>query len=128
MRWPVMLGIVGLVLLAPLTGHAETPAAKYTLSLTKEYTPSLWTAEVGYGRRALGKLGFGIKNIVLGWTELFTESHEAVIAGDSVFYGLAKGVTYAVLDELGGIVHLATFPITGLDVPLPDGGTHVLSF
>lgn len=128
MRWPVMLGIVGLALIAPSTSHAETPAAKYTLSLTKEYTPSLWTSQVGYCRRAFGKLGFGIKNLLLGWTELFTESHEAVIAGDSVFYSLAKGVTYAVLDELGGVVHLATFPITALDVPLPDGGTHVLSF
>jgi hypothetical protein len=128
MRWLIALGIVGVVvLITPCRSDAETPA-KHSFSLTKEYTPSAWTAQTGYGRRALGKLGFGVKNILLGWTELFTESHEAVIAGENVVYGVAKGVLYAVLDELGGIVHVATFPITGVDVPLPDGGTHVLSF
>jgi len=127
MRWHATLGIVGLVLIAQPAGHAETPA-KHTLSFTKEYTPGSWTSEVGYGRRAMGKLGFGLKNLFLGWTELFTEAQEGVAGGENVLSSVAKGAWYALLDELGGVVHVATFPITALDVPLPDGGTHVLSF
>ena len=128
MRWLARIGILGMVVAAPMVSSAEPAGAKFTLSLTKEYTASSWTDEMGYGRRALGKLGFGIKNILLGWTELFTESRQAVNAGENLFYGVVKGIENAVADELGGVVQLATFPITLLDTPLPEGGTHILSF
>lgn len=29
-------------------------------------------------------------------------------------------------DTVGGALHLATFPITAFDAPLPEGGTDVL--
>ena len=108
-------------------GMAMGGGAKHTLSLTKDYTPSPWTSEVGYSNRAIGKLGFGIKNLLLGWTDLFTETKEATDAGGNFFKGLGVGLKDAVENELGGAVHLVTFPITCLDAPLPEGGTQLLS-
>ena len=128
MKWLARIGIIGIVVATPMVGYAQNAGAKLTVSLTKEYTASPWTNEVGYGRRALGKLGFGMKNILLGWTELVTESCQAVKAGDNLFIGFAKGVEYTIANELGGVVQVATFPITALDTPLPDGGTQILSF
>jgi hypothetical protein len=93
-----------------------------TLSLTSDYTPSPWTQEVGYGRRALGKLGFGVKNTLLGWTELFTEPMEAENKLAGIGYGLVDGVG----NTVGGLVQTITFPITGLDVPLPEGGIAII--
>ena len=87
---------------------------------------SPWAAEQGWGNQAKGKLVYGVKNTLLGWTELFTEPKEAMDSGGNFFVGLGKGVKNAVFDELGGAVHIATFPITSLDAPLPEGGTQVL--
>jgi hypothetical protein len=95
--------------------------------LTKDYTPSPWTSEVGWSDRALGKLGFGAKNLLLGWTDLFVEPREASQAGENVLKGIGVGVADAVANEVGGAVHILTFPITGLDWPLPEGGTQLLS-
>lgn len=116
------------VLVAPALGYAESasPGARWTLSLTPEYTASPWTAEMGYGNRAGSKLLFGVKNLLLGWTELFTEPKEAIDAGENFFVGLGMGLKNGLFQELGGAVHLVTFPITSLDAPLPEGGTQVL--
>ena len=130
MKRGVMLGIVlGVVAVCPALGFAANAGmgnAKMTLSLTKDYTPSPWTHEVGYGQRAMGKLGFGAKNLLLGWTSLFTEPHQAVSAGDNLLVGIGKGLKNGLENELGGVVHLVTFPLTEVDAPLPDGGVHVL--
>lgn len=127
------LGFVVVVLAAimaalPATGYAAEMAggAKYTLSLTKDYTPSPWTSEVGWSNRAIGKLGFGVKNLLLGWADLFTETKEAMDAGENFFVGLGRGVKDGIENELGGAAHIVTFPITGLDAPLPEGGTQLL--
>ena len=104
-------------------GHAmaggNTPV---TLSLTKDYTASPWTSETTYGDRFKGKFVFGVKNLLLGWTELFTEPKEAVDGGGNFFVGLGKGLKNAVEDELGGVVHLVTSPVPQIDAPLPEGG------
>lgn len=121
----VAVGLVLAVVAAPAIGHAasDMSGAKYTLSLTKDYTPSPWTSEMGYSNRALGKLGFGVKNLLVGWVDLFTEPKEAVDAGENFFVGLGIGLKDALFNELGGAVHIVTFPITGIDAPLPEGGT-----
>ena len=97
-----------------------------TLSLTPNYTASPWTKEMGYANRAGNKFCFGAKNLLLGWTEIFTETKDALDKGDNFFVGLGKGLKNGVEDELGGVVHLVTFPITNLDAPLPGGGTAIL--
>jgi hypothetical protein len=124
----VLAGLVGAVVAAPVVGEAADMAgAKMTLSLTKDYTPSPWTTETGWGNRAKAKLGFGLKNGLLGWTEIITEPKKALDAGDNFFVGLGKGIKNGVGDTLGGIVHTATFFLTELDAPLPNGGTQLLS-
>ena len=121
----VLVGLVGALVAFPAVGEAAD-GAKWTLSLTKEYTASPWTHEVGYTNRMVGKLGFGIKNLLHGWTELFTEPKEALSAGTNFFVGLGKGLKNGLEQELGGVVHLVTFPITAIDAPLPEGGTQLL--
>ncbi len=106
---------------------AEMGGAKVTLSLTKDYTPSPWTQEVGYTSRAMGKLGFGLKNALLGWTDLFTEPKEASSSGAGFLKGVGYGLKDALENELGGVVHVVTFFLTEVDAPLPEGGTQILS-
>lgn len=119
---------VGLVVGSPAVGEAaDGDGAAWTLSLTKDYTASAWTSEVGWSNRALGKLGFGLKNTLLGWTDLFVEPKETVDGGGNLLVGLGIGLKDSLENTLGGILHLVTFPITNLDVPLPEGGTQVLS-
>ena len=125
----VLVGLAGVLVAFPAAGEAATMGggAKWTLSLTKDYTASPWTHEVGYGKRALGKLGFGVKNILLGWTDLIVEPKEASESGGNVLTGIGMGIKDAIENELGGAVHIITFPITAIDAPLPEGGTHLLS-
>ena len=124
----VAAGVVGLLVASPAVGEATEMGGKMmTLSLTKDYTPSPWTSEVGWANRAIGKLGFGVKNLLLGWTDLFVEPREASQAGGNVLQGIGVGVKDALENTLGGAVHLVTFPITCLDAPLQEGGTQLLS-
>lgn len=124
-----ILVLVGLSAALPAVGEAADMGggAKYTLSLTKDSTASPWTSEVGYGTRAISKLGFGIKNLLLGWTDLIVEPQDSMSAGGNFFTGLGIGLKDAVENTLGGVVHIVTFPITAIDVPLPEGGTQLLS-
>ena len=123
----VLAGLIG-VAAAPVVGEAaEMGGAKVTLSLTKDYTPSPWTHEVGWSKRAIGKLGFGVKNLLLGWTDLVVEPKEAAQEGGNIFAGIGMGLKDALENELGGAVHILTFPLTEVDAPLPEGGTQLLS-
>lgn len=81
--------------------------------------PSPWRSEVTYGDQAKSKLGFGAKNLLLGWTELFTEPVEQKSA-----LGIGQGLGNAVMDTVGGFLHLVTFPFTSVDVPLPENGVN----
>ena len=126
--------VIGLLAAYPAMGYAAEHAGKtveggskiLTLSTTSNYTPSPWTTQVGYKNRACGKLAFGLKNALLGWTELVTEPKEALDVGDNFFVGLFKGLRNGVVNELGGVIHLVTFPFTNLDAPLPGGGIQFL--
>ena len=122
----LLVGVV-VALAASAAGEAAsgTGGMVHTLSMTKDYTPSSWTSETGYTNRAVGKLGYGVKNLLLGWTELFTEPKEAIDGGGNFFVGLGTGLKNGVFQTLGGAVHIVTFPITNLDVPLPEGGTQL---
>lgn len=122
--------VIGVLAVCPAISYAAehadhgtaSSATPITLSLTKDYTASPWTSEPTYGDRAKGKLVFGAKNLLLGWTELFTEPKEALDGGGNFFVGLGKGLKNGIENELGGIVHLVTFPFPQVDAPLPQGG------
>ena len=104
--------IVFLVLLAVLLAPALS------------YAASPWMDEETYGEKVSGKLQFGLKNTLLGWTDLFFEPIRAskkCESCDSFWTGLAKGVTDSLVNEVGGAIHLLTFPLV-VDVPLPDNG------
>ena len=114
--------VLVLALACPALGYAQ--GAKYTFP---QGTSSSWTSEDGYTNRAIGKLGFGAKNLLLGWTDLFIEPKEAMDEGGNFFVGLGAGLKDALFNELGGAVHLVTFPITSLDAPLPEGGVQLFN-
>ena len=126
--------VLGVLAVYPAMGYAAEHGGKsmggdqklMTLSLTPDYTASPWTKQAGYANRAGGKLVFGAKNLLLGWTEIFTETKASLDKGDNFFVGLGKGLKNGLEDELGGVVHLVTFPLTCLDAPLPEGGTNIL--
>ena len=86
------------------------------------FAASPWSTETTYGAKATGKLAFGFKNVLGGWTELFTEPMEHYKDHKNVFEGIAKGIAYGVIDTVGGALHIVTFPITNVDVPLPENG------
>ena len=126
----LLVGLVGALVAAPTAGAATSKGAmggaKMTVSMTKDYTASPWTSETGWSNRAVSKLGFGLKNALLGWTELIIQPKSAMDSGGNFFVGLGKGLKNGVENELGGVVHAVTFLLTELDAPLPNGGTQLL--
>ena len=88
---------------------------------------SSWAKGTTYGEKATGKLTYGLTNTLLGWTSLFRTPMQASRAGENVFVGIGKGAWNAVGQTVGGIAHVVTFPIPQIDIPLPEGGTDVLS-
>lgn len=123
-RWLGLVMALGVLVISPGSGYAEE--GRLTLSLTKDYTASPWTNEVGYGNQVRGKFVFGLKNLLFGWADLFTEPNEAVQNGENFFVGLGRGVKDGLENTLGGAVHLATFIFPQVDAPLPEGGTQLL--
>ena len=107
---------LGLVVLgvALLVGPASVSAA------------SPWADEATYTDQALAKLKYGLTNTLLGWTSLFRTPAAEVDAGENIVVGIGKGLYNAVGQTALGAVHAATFPITALDIPLPEGGTDLL--
>ena len=85
---------------------------------------SPWTKESTYANKTLGKLGFGLKNALLGWTELFTEPYDAHKAKGNCLTGIGKGLLNTVVYTVGGVVHVGTFFVP-VDVPLPGGGVDI---
>ncbi len=85
-------------------------------------TPSPWTEKTTWKDKAVGKLDFGIKNAFGGWTEAFRKPYHAYKDKTNIFEGIGRGLWNGVADEIGGLLHVATFPVTNLDVPLPDNG------
>jgi len=104
------LVVVGIALLAaPITAAAQSP----------------WANEVSYADQACGKLKYGLKNALLGWTSIIRDPIKANENGENFFVGLGRGVINGVGQTVGGVLHAVTFPITQIDVPLPAGGTDV---
>lgn len=87
--------------------------------------PSPWAEKSTYSEKAVGKLEFGIKNFFAGWTEIIAEPIEAHREDRNVIKGVGEGLWNGLLDTVGGVLHIATFPITGLDVHLPEGGATI---
>jgi hypothetical protein len=94
------------------------------------WAASPWTQESAYSGKVAGKIGFGLKNTLLGWTELFRaparhyQTAEKNNVGRAVL-GLGEGIANGIYYTLGGAVHLLTFPFTNVDVPIPNNGVSI---
>lgn len=89
------------------------------------YEASHWTERETRAERIIGKLGFGAKNALLGWSELIYHPYTAGMNGKNIIEGAAVGLWYGLADTAGGLIHLVTFPFSSFDVKLPEGGTHM---
>lgn len=89
------------------------------------FKASPWTTEEGYGNKVLQKFYFGAKNTLAGWTQLISQPEAAIKEKTCVVAGIGKGIVHAVVDTVGGVLHLVTFPIPQIDVPLPHGGVQL---
>ena len=83
---------------------------------------SPWTKEKSCVDKATAKLGFGLKNAILGWTKILTEISET--KDGNYVKGFATGIYEAIADTALGVVHAATFFVP-IDVPLPEGGVQL---
>lgn len=91
---------------------------------TAGFAASPWTEENTYGEKVTGKLQFGLVNTLLGWTDAIFEpirASKGCDSCDSVWKGIGKGLADGIVNEVGGAIHLITFPVV-VDVPLPDNG------
>jgi len=91
------------------------------------FAASPWAEGETYYQKFDGKFSYGMKNLLVGWTEVISQPliyHKEKQGNrfSRFFQGLGRGAFNAVFDTLGGFVHLVTSPITVLDVPLPQGG------
>ena len=128
-----MRGVGSIVFLMSFLMLAGTPTAQaglfrsdgevaFTLSFTQEYEQSSWTSEIDYPSQAVFKLIFGLKNTLLGWTDLFTEPNRSSDTGENVAIGVIRGLKDTLLNTVFGALHVITFPITSFDPTLPQGG------
>jgi hypothetical protein len=84
---------------------------------------SPWTQAPRYWEKSLRKLDFGLKNLFFGWTELIEEPWMAwKNKEENMCAAKKRGLAHAVADTIGGALHLATFPIPQVDIPLPENG------
>jgi hypothetical protein len=83
------------------------------------FAASPWTEEKTYGEKAVGKLGYGLTNTVLGWTKLFSTPNEYSNDGKNVWSGVGQGLMDATVTTVLGAVQLVTFPIPA-DIPIPS--------
>lgn len=113
--WILSLALV--IALAPTLAFADGDCGKCQ--------KSAWTKEEGYGNKVLQKFYFGAKNTLAGWTEVISRPEKALKEDKSFWKGLGSGLVIGVVDTVGGVLHLATFPLPQIDVPLPDGGVQL---
>ena len=91
---------------------------------TLGWAASPWTTGETYQSKMMGKLGFGLKNLLLGWTEIIRQPIEG--AKEEHFAGFGKGLATGLYDgvlyTVGGALHVVTFPFADVDLPLPNDG------
>ncbi len=97
--------------------------ALVAIPLGKDSLYSPWLNELDYPNQVVGKLLFGGRNILFGWTDVLLEPRNAVKFGEHWLVGVGRGVRKGFLNTVGGFGHLITFPLPQIDFQLPDGGS-----
>jgi hypothetical protein len=91
---------------------------------TLSYAASPWTSNPTYGEKISGKLDFGVKNLIAGWTEIYTQPNKAFTEKTNIAAGVGRGLANAFVNTLGGALQAATFFIP-VDIPIPGGGVQL---
>lgn len=95
-----------------------------TLLVCQAAYASPWAEKQGYGEKTAGKFLFGLKNSLLGWTEIFTEPWDSKYdLKKSEWEGFCDGIAQSIFYTANGLIHLATFPVP---VDFPDMGAGTL--
>ena len=105
MKKIISLAVVFTMLLAPMA-----------------FAASPWAAEKTYGDKVTAKLQFGLTNTLLGLSELVTTPIQYSKDKKNIWAGVGQGLVNGVVDTIGGALHLITFPIPQIDLPLPNNG------
>jgi len=94
--------------LAVQVGHAASP----------------WMEKQSYRGKAWGKLGFGLKNSLLGWMTPWAEAKNPKYPKE--WAGFSAGIGEGLIYTTGGVIQVATFfipvdfPDMGYGLPIPD--------
>jgi len=94
-------------------------SAAFSASMS-EFPASPWTKGDSYAEKTVGKLGFGLENVVAGWTALGTEYFQEPETNVAVAF--LRSIARTLTNTVGGALHVVTFPAP-FDIPLPGGGT-----
>ncbi|MFZ5801773.1 MAG: hypothetical protein ACOY3K_01500 [Candidatus Omnitrophota bacterium] len=86
------------------------------------FAASPWTEEDGYYNKVRAKLDFGVKNLMGGWTELYTVPANAEGNVEAITKALGEGLYNTVVYTVGGALHTATALLPGIDVPIKNNG------
>ena len=62
-----------------------------------------------FGKSAPGKIGRGLVNAGLGWTNLFAQPVHAGKSGGNVLTGIGKGFGYTIIRTVQGVAELGLF-------------------
>lgn len=86
---------------------------------------SPWSEKETYAEKTGGKAVFGVKNTLLGWTAIFTETvkYQYYLEKKQGWEGFCYGISKSVLYTATGAIQLVTFPIP---VDFPNMGEGVL--
>ncbi|MBI3307474.1 MAG: hypothetical protein HYZ84_06700 [Candidatus Omnitrophica bacterium] len=94
----------------------------FVFFVSNSASASPWAEEAEYFPRIFGKLGFGLKNSLLGWSEIFIQPTQPKYKTD--WEGFCVGMAAALVETGNGLIHLVTFPIP-VDVPDIGRGVHI---
>lgn len=91
------------------------------LSCSPAFAASPWTEADSYKGKTIGKLDFGLKNLLGGWMELINRPVKYHQEDKSFTKGAVVGLYNAAVYTIGGALHTGTFFLP-VDVPLPNNG------
>lgn len=120
-----------MILFLLITAMAPTAPALQKTVLPVEETEPRSPAEQAYEEylaRVTEKFDYGILNSLMGWTELITQTIDQyqepqAVGSFSRWFGIGRGISYAVIDTLGGFLNAATALIPH-KIPLPQDGVN----
>ena len=97
-----------LVLFCSATGMAQTTGSDISPSSLQCGLCEAAESQ-NWAKSAPGKIGRGLVNAGLGWTNLFSQPIQAASSGDNVLGGLGRGIADLFVRTLQGVVELGLF-------------------